>query len=237
MEKLAVRRTPSNYQEVNDFFSKLTTCKFTNRGVSEFQEGGVYKKQEFNFIHYPAVRNSNSGLSYFKRYLVSGYKEVSLEEFKKIHNMEEKKIIGYNLKALEYKQAALIISKCENCGFVNDYRFINGIISGSVAERQLRKAGVLDLWFTPVYYEKVMQYEISPFINIFFKEGYFGFEKSKINIPISGLRYIINKINSYFSFAPGHSCTVETVSIHQWNNISLNMLKQAYAFYQTNFEK
>ena len=158
MEKYAVKRTPSNYQEVNDFFTKLTGCIFTNKGVSEFKDGGVYKRQEFNFIHYPAVRNSNNGNSYFKRYLVSGYKEISLDEFKKIHNMKDKEVIGYNLKTPEYKKAAIIIAKCETCGLINDINFKDGITYTSNAAKRLKEAGVLDLWFEPVYEKEVLSY-------------------------------------------------------------------------------
>jgi hypothetical protein len=73
------------------------------------------------------------------------YKEITFEQFKKYvlkteEKMESKKIIGYKLVKPEYKKAAdKIIS-------VFDEFKIN-----SIAYDEFKKAGVLDIWFEPVY--------------------------------------------------------------------------------------
>jgi hypothetical protein len=81
-------------------------------------------------------------------YQVAHLPIIEFEEFKKhIRKPMEKKIIGYKLIRPEYKEAALHIcrimefSKCAHWDFT-----INSINSET-----LKKAGVLDIWFEPVY--------------------------------------------------------------------------------------
>lgn len=70
----------------------------------------------------------------------------------------EKEIIGYKLIKPEYKEAALKIvtatsfntKKCLNYCFAKD----------SVSYNELYKAGVLDLWFEPVYEQKETVYRM-----------------------------------------------------------------------------
>ena len=82
--------------------------------------------------------------------------EITLKQFKKhVLGMNDKKIIGYKLKddAYKYEEAAAKILNDNKLSltWVND-RFIFGRYSA--AEKEFRKAGVLDLWFEPVYEEE-----------------------------------------------------------------------------------
>jgi len=78
------------------------------------------------------------------------YPVLTFKEFKqKYLNMEEKKIIGYKLTKPEYKEA--VIKIC-NYSVFDFKRFEIEVSEGAV--EHLQKAGVLDLWFEPVYEEE-----------------------------------------------------------------------------------
>jgi hypothetical protein len=80
------------------------------------------------------------------------YPEITFEQFKKYvlkqNNMEEKEIIGYKLKedCKQYEEAALKIMDTR----WGDPKYL--VTVDSVIDK-LKKAGVLDLWFEPVYKE------------------------------------------------------------------------------------
>jgi hypothetical protein len=81
-----------------------------------------------------------------------GFTEITFEQFKKYvlkqDNMKE--IIGYKLVKPEYKEAILQIMKARNWSnfpMLDSYES-----SGSI--KTLKEAGVLDLWFEPVYAEE-----------------------------------------------------------------------------------
>jgi len=77
------------------------------------------------------------------------YPILTFKEFKeKYLNMEEKKIIGYKLTKPEYEKAANQITGTEN--LILHSKNYNFQID-SLAYDRVVKAGVLDLWFEPVY--------------------------------------------------------------------------------------
>ena len=65
--------------------------------------------------------------------------------------METRKLVGYKLIKPEYKAAIKIITKCSEFCFNS---FENEIESMLYVEELLKKAGVLDLWFEPIYEEE-----------------------------------------------------------------------------------
>lgn len=72
--------------------------------------------------------------------------EITFEQFEK-YVMKEKEIIGYKLIKPEYNEAALKIVKI----IAWNIREELDLCKGSIAEDYLEEAGVLDLWFEPVY--------------------------------------------------------------------------------------
>lgn len=90
------------------------------------------------------------------------FKEITLEQFEKYvlnqENKMEKQIIGYKLVKTEYIFAAEEIAnkgiQAENNGF--RYWFRDGILlkGASISIGNLKRVGVLDLWFEPVYQEQ-----------------------------------------------------------------------------------
>lgn len=88
-------------------------------------------------------------------------KEITIEQFIKHvlsqEVMEDKEIIGWKLKedCKQYEQAALkIINSSGFYNFTERYNFE----TNSYNESYFKKAGVLELWFTPVYKEKTLQF-------------------------------------------------------------------------------
>lgn len=83
--------------------------------------------------------------------------ELTLEQWDKIINknvMEEgnKEIIGWKLTKPEYTEAAQKIANT-----TSDYTKTT-FITSSIAYNRFKEAGVLELWFTPVYKEKTLQF-------------------------------------------------------------------------------
>lgn len=66
--------------------------------------------------------------------------------------VEERKIIGYKLVKPEYKEAVKVITEAPSFHFVGFEQ--RGKKSFTSSIEKLEKAGVLDLWFEPVYEEK-----------------------------------------------------------------------------------
>ncbi len=78
---------------------------------------------------------------------------ISVEEFKqKNKNSKEKKIIGYKLSKLEYLDAACLIAKLiiKTLNVLNE---LMGDLKNDWIINRFKEAGVLDIWFEPVYEE------------------------------------------------------------------------------------
>ena len=91
------------------------------------------------------------------------FKEIILEEFKKHilkeEIMEEKKIIGYKLVKPEYHDAVKKITGYINWDYVNlkdeKGKHYISVKFDTECYKSLRNAGVLDLWFEPVFEEEL----------------------------------------------------------------------------------
>lgn len=102
------------------------------------------------------------------------YPNIKVIQFNQIDftQMEEKKIIGWKLKNKEYSEAALSIAKA------NSWRGSNGndMDEGCIAEQYLNSAGVLELWFSPVYEKLVPKIEIKGYVAEFLPKDEVKFE-------------------------------------------------------------
>lgn len=122
-------------------------------------------------------------LSYYKGHkgwrtdrLEEGYPEITFEQFKKYvlkQNDMEKEIIGYRLKDdfKQYEKVAVSIASDMDEIFPNleyylernlEY-YLERKVWGKFKER-LEKAGVLDLWFEPVYAEEKPEFKIGQWV-------------------------------------------------------------------------
>lgn len=140
----------------------------------------------------------------------NGYIELTFEQFKKYvlkskESKDMKKIIGYKLKEdfKQYEEAASIIAAISKESFYSwipkvGYNFGNG----SELYSRFEKAGVLDLWFEPVYRETSKELYFGK-VKFTIKKGdnfatteYGNVTKEEIGITIN---YIENppKLNNY----------------------------------------
>ena len=131
----------------------------------------------------------------------SGYTEITYSQFvKHILNkevMEEnKEIIGWKLKEdfNQYEKAAVDICKAQGSTKINDFKDDDGyaFAKNSNAYDWLRKAGVLEFWFEPVYEEKTLKFG-----------GYdVTFEKvtSGVRISCNGETGIFSQIQAIYNY-------------------------------------
>lgn len=89
---------------------------------------------------------------------IKDYTEITFEQFKKHLLKQEtmkKEIIGYKLKedCKQYEEAAARICEYDNCKLDSASSDIDFLLN-SQDKDNLQKAGVLDLWFEPVYKEE-----------------------------------------------------------------------------------
>ncbi len=154
-EKWCIKRDKGNYKTVNRFF---------NDGC----EGKPYIDND-GYMHFPNTANFKGFKTANHNFSViqGGYKEITFEQFK-THVLEQKnmtkKIVGYNLVKKQYEDSVRAItgsSWWNNNATTNlatrgwNFSYVEGVnrpgdvsIYGALAQ-----AGVIDLWFEPVYGE------------------------------------------------------------------------------------
>ena len=136
--------------------------------------------------------------------LLENYIELTFEQFEKyvLKSKEskdmEKKIIGYKLKEdfKQYEEAAIIIATMSKESFYSlipkvGYNFGNG----SKLYFRFKKAGVLDLWFEPVYAENSKELYFGK-VKFTIKKGYADTEYGKVT------KEEISKVFDYFNNTP-----------------------------------
>lgn len=114
----------------------------------------LFYKSSQTIFHYPNYGNEKGfeyGWHLNDTCIIHGYTQITFEQFANhyLNNKQmEKKIIGYKLIKPEYKEAAC------NIGFTDlKGRLGENTISSSDTIYKLSQAGVLDIWFEPVYEE------------------------------------------------------------------------------------
>ena len=135
--------------------------KVTEYGAKRFHHkmGNIWEDA------YLCIDESSGKYNYLKKKY--NYTEITFEQFKKYvlnqNNMENnKQIIGYKLIKEEYREAAYKIANV-SC-------FFNGMVDfeeNCYIEKNLKEAGVLDLWFEKVYGEefKIGDWIIDPSVS------------------------------------------------------------------------
>ena len=129
---------------------------------NEYQTNCYSEDPKNNIFHFPNWRNGNGFLKHWhtSNIVEKGYTQITLEQFKK-HFLKEKtmkkEIVGYKLIKPEYRQAALGL--IPTSVYLSSPKLIskegnNYLDSTCATINNLRKAGVLDLWFEPVYEEE-----------------------------------------------------------------------------------
>ena len=123
----------------------------------EYQTDYYSKDSENNIFHFPNWDNNNGFLLYnhTDSEVIKEYTLITLEQFKKHFLKEEqmeRKIVGYKLIKPEYEGALKNIQPywCKGLYEKEGYN----VVINSGAYHEFKKAGVLDLWFEPVYKEE-----------------------------------------------------------------------------------
>ena len=121
---------------------------------NEYQTNCYSEDPKNNIFHFPNWRNGNGFLKHWhtSNIVEKGYTQITLEQFKK-HFLKEKtmkkEIIGYKLIKHEYEGALKNIEPYWNKELFEKHGY--NLAIGSGIYYKFKKAGVLDLWFEPVY--------------------------------------------------------------------------------------
>lgn len=133
-----------NYKEVVDYCNKYGACKpYYYHSSSD----GVL------FAHFPSF---DGGRFTTSKCIEKGYTEITFEQFKKyVIKEDERKIIGYKIVKKEYIHTAEYICEIQSKGVWKENFEKKGWMFQNPSNHQqaLKDAGVLDLWFEPVYEE------------------------------------------------------------------------------------
>ena len=109
----------------------------------------LYRKESDGYL----IHKINSGVASFKHYSnTDKYIQVSFNNIILKHMKKTKEIVGYKLIKPEYEEAALKIAGLNNwspSSMTTEYQLFR-----SDCIQKIREAGVLDLWFEPVYETK-----------------------------------------------------------------------------------
>lgn len=141
-EKWFVERNEDNHIILNSWLNKHP---LRNSGSYTYNSGFIYSEPINKYGHNLASTDGYTLLSH------DVFTEITFDQFckyvlKKENNMKEKEIIGYKLIKPEYYKVAQEIGGF----FWNNDKTIRIKITPNGIEK-LRKSGVLDLWFEPVY--------------------------------------------------------------------------------------
>ena len=148
----------------------------------------------------------------------SEYIEITFEQFKKYVLKEEtmdKKIIGYKLIKLEYYEAACKIGDTNLKSRLGE----NIAIADSTTDA-LKEAGVLDLWFEPIYKEEKFKVEDWVTVVNYIEGDSLGVKDFKI-----GDVFQIKEIKP--SAHPNVGLWVSTLNKGRKNTISIHSLRKA----------
>jgi hypothetical protein len=138
-EKWYIKRDEKNYSIINRWFNNhviLYNAEWSGR------EGNM---------NYPRIYNQMPNLGELKL-LQEGYTEITFEQFQQYvlkENNMNKEIIGYKLIKPEYEKAALTLCNLKNWGISTRDKTLD-LFEQHLINR-VKEAGVLDLWFEPVY--------------------------------------------------------------------------------------
>lgn len=148
--------------ELSKFSGKTTIVKINNK--NEYNRLKKYYPNMFDYkegYNYYLVDKTNSGLGN-KPYDSNKYTTINFENI----DFMEKKIIGYKLIKPEYEKAASkIIEPHVSICFdkTTEYKIKKyiSLIGFDTTIKELKNAGVLDLWFEPVYFEEFKEETLS----------------------------------------------------------------------------
>lgn len=155
------------FQEFFDRYVKWCV-KVTNKNYNTLEHWCI-NRIDFNLSYIPIqcyVVSDRVDRSYqrWTEHAPNGYIELTFEQFKKyvLKSKDMEKVIGYKFKK-EYesylKAYCAIVGISPEAAYIEDYKETGYVFqSKSIAYDRIKKAGVLDLWFEPVYESKELYF-------------------------------------------------------------------------------
>jgi hypothetical protein len=126
------------------------------------------------YLHVPVEADSILLNSEWDSSIMNGYVEITFEQFKdyvlKQENIMKKEFIGYKLTKPEYNRAAGRIAYQFDTDIETNEDGLCEFMKNSVAYDRLKEAGVLNLWFEPVYEE---EFKVGDWVVVLPKDKYY----------------------------------------------------------------
>lgn len=155
IKELEERKDLVIYLDSQEEFNKLETI--TKKLTTGYYGKYCYSLYEKN---YSSESNKNNAKGY------DDVKIITIDQITEL-NMKEKEILGYKLIKPEYENAAKELTKGCKCDFTKNF------IPECDAVKDWEKAGVLALWFEPVFFEEET-FKIGDWITITDTKGITG---------------------------------------------------------------
>ncbi len=155
IKELEERKDLVIYLDSQEEFNKLKT-------ITKELTAGYYGKYCYSLYekNYSSESNKNNAKGY------DDVKIITIDQITEL-NMKEKEILGYKLIKPEYENAAKELTKGCKCDFTKNF------IPECDAVKDWEKAGVLALWFEPVFFEEET-FKIGDWITITDTKGITG---------------------------------------------------------------
>jgi hypothetical protein len=220
-EKWYIKRDEKNYSIINRWFNNhviLDNAEWSGR------EGNM---------NYPRIYNQLPNLGELKL-LQEGYTEITFEQFKQYvlkENNMNKEIIGYKLIKPEYENAALTLCNLKNWGISTRDKTLD-LFEQHLINR-VKEAGVLDLWFEPIYKEE----KTLPKIN-----GYEGKLEKTMQLEGDLIVYGCAKFSTYWIeelykafekielFSKNNTRKLKSIKLDSGVEITIEQIKQIYEY-------
>lgn len=159
-DKWCIRITKENRDVVKDWMREHVLNTTQN-----FSIGWYYSNQKHDLYSYNIEASKHSPI----------YTEITFKQFKKYvlkqDEMNKVEIIGYKLIKPEYLDACIKINGTETCYLSHnpDDNYLSYKAKNVI--RRLKNAGVLDLWFKPIYKEAEYKFTLSNGKTVTIKDG------------------------------------------------------------------
>lgn len=179
----------------------VENCEEVGEWLNTVTKTSVYTELKiligWGYLCFPSIQCYNTN-THLYNFIPKDYTLITLEQWRNHYKKQdkmEKEIVGYKLRNEfeEYRKFALKISQAiEN--WENSQRKYDIHIDQKSYIRRLENAGVLDIWFEPVYKEKKKFPKINGYDGVYIKQ-YNNVKYGCVGFNIGALYSLLNNIN------------------------------------------